>query len=334
MSEVHTVVGGSGFIGTELVRQLLAAGVSVRIVDKSRSATHPDLWTSADVRDVSSLVSALAGTDVLYNLAAEHKDNVHPRSLYDAVNVSGARNVCHAAAEHSIARIVFTSSVAVYGFATPNADETGELHPFNDYGRTKMMAERVYREWLTGDRARSLVVVRPTVVFGPRNRGNVYNLLHQMASGRFVMVGNGKNVKSMAYVENVASFLASVSSLGPGEHLFNYVDKPDFSMEELVTLVRRCLGKPPRIGIRVPYGIGYAGGLVADAAATVLKREFPISAVRVRKFCATTQFDSSRVAGTGFKPPVPLSEGLERTISYEFLGGRDRDGSRILFESE
>ena len=331
---MHTVIGGSGFIGTELVRQLLAAGHKVRIADKTRSSTYHGLWTFADVRDAPSLRAALAGADVIYNLAAEHKDNVRPRSLYDEVNVTGARNVCQAAEKLSISKIVFTSSVAVYGFAQPDVDETGTLNPFNDYGRTKMLAEDVYREWLARDGARSLTIVRPTVVFGPRNRGNVYNLLRQMASGRFVMVGSGRNVKSMAFVENVAGFLAAAFSLGPGEHLFNYIDKPDFSMRELVMLVRRHLGKPPRIGVHVPYGIGYAGGLIADAAAALLKRELPISAIRVKKFCATTQFGASRVGATGFRPSVTLQQGLERTIEYEFLGGRERDGSLPLFESE
>ena len=329
-----TVIGGSGFIGSELVRQLMAAGQIVCIADKRKSAAFPDLWTAADVRDGATLRRALDGSEVIYNLAAEHKDNVRPRSLYDEVNVDGARNVCRAAEEMSIDRIVFTSSVAVYGFAEPNTDETGRLNPFNDYGRTKMLAEEVYREWLSRGVARSLVIVRPTVVFGPRNRGNVFNLLNQMASGRFVMVGTGRNVKSMAFVENVAAFLRGAAALGPGEHLFNYIDKPDFSMEELVMLVRRCLGRPERIGIRIPYAVGYAGGLVADSIAAVSRRELPVSAVRVKKFCATTQFGSSRIASTGFHAPVSLREGLERTIAYEFLGGHERDASAQLFESE
>lgn len=334
VKQLVSVIGGSGFIGTELVRQLLAGGHQVRIIDKNRSAAHPDLWTFADVRDVKALAAAVRGSDVIYNLAAEHKDNVQPRSLYDEVNVDGAANVCRAAEEHSIERIVFTSSVAVYGFAEPNVDESGILRPFNDYGRTKMLAENIYRGWLAGDARRSLVIVRPTVVFGPRNRGNVYNLLRQMASGRFLMVGNGKNVKSMAFVENVAGFLAAASQRGPGEHLFNYVDKPDFSMEELILLVRRCLGRSARIGMRLPYGVGYAGGVMADLAARLLKKELPISAIRVKKFCATTQFSAPRIASTGFRPAVTLRQGLERTIACEFLGQGSSDASLPIFESE
>jgi len=334
MKGTISVVGGSGFIGTELVRQLGSARHHVIIADKNKSETFPQLWEPADVRDFSSLCKTLAGSAVLYNLAAEHKDNVRPRSLYDEVNVMGARNICRVAEELSIQRIVFTSSVAVYGFARPDTDETGPLQPFNDYGRTKMLAEEVYREWQSRGPGRTLVIVRPTVVFGPRNRGNVYNLLKQMASGRFVMVGNGRNIKSMAFVENVAAFLLSCATSKPGFHLFNYVDKPDFSTNDLVILVRRRLGRPERIRLRIPYGFGYAGGLLADAAATTLRREFPISAVRVKKFCATTQFSSSVISSTRFRAPVSLRQGLERTIDYEFLGGRERDESPALFESE
>jgi len=333
--KVIAIVGGAGFIGTELVRQFLQSGRAVRIVDKRISATYPALCRTADVRDIPALEAVLQGADVIYNLAAEHKDNVRPRTLYDEVNVQGARNVCRVAAELAIPAIVFTSSVAVYGFAAPDTDEEGPLRPFNDYGRTKKEAEEVYQEWLKGATGRMLTIVRPTVVFGPRNRGNVYNLLRQMASGRFAMVGSGKNVKSMAFVENVASLLAAAADFGPGGHLFNYIDKPDLSMNELVVLVKRCLGLPARIGLRIPYPAAYLGGLAADIGSKVFRRELPISAIRVRKFCATTQFGSSRLAVTGFVPAVPLQEALARTIAYEFLGGREKDpGSSTLFESE
>jgi GlcNAc-P-P-Und epimerase len=87
-------IGGSGFIGTLLVRALRASGHSVRIIDRARSAAFPDLHVEADVRDPKGLAAAGAGCTALYNLAAEHNDNVQPRPLYHDVNLGGAQHVC------------------------------------------------------------------------------------------------------------------------------------------------------------------------------------------------------------------------------------------------
>ena len=166
-------------------------------MDKRLSQTFPDKTRIADVRDIDALRKMVEG-DVIINLAAEHRDDVTPRSLYDEVNVEGAKNVCRVAQEKWINKIIFTSSVAVYGFAEPNTDEKGKFAPFNDYGRTKMLAEQVYKNWYEKDPDnRCLVIIRPTVVFGEQNRGNVYNLLNQIAKGHFIMIGNGQNKKSM-----------------------------------------------------------------------------------------------------------------------------------------
>lgn len=333
------LIGGSGFIGTRLAKRLLASGKQVRILDIAPSRFFPEHRVYADVCDEASLVAALEGCDTIINLAAQHRDNVLPRSLYDQVNVDGARNVCSAAARRNIRSIVFTSSVAVYGFASPNTDEEGRLNPFNDYGRTKMMAEQIYRSWFAEDSAhRSLVIVRPTVVFGERNRGNVYNLLKMISGGRFVMVGGGENVKSMAFVENVAAFLEFCLNLERGEHLFNYVDKPDFTMKDLVGVVRSTLyeGRKPRKPVAIPYTLGYAVGMAFDLLGWITRRQFAISSIRIRKFCATTQFAADRAFRTGFVPPVPLQEAIERTVRFEFMkaAGTEAPEDNITFESE
>ena len=314
------LVGGSGFVGSRLAPRLVNAGHAVTVLDQRRPVGEEIEYARLDVRDKDAVIEALRGHDAIINLAAVHRDDVRPRSLYDDVNIGGAKNVCAAARANSIERIVFTSSIAVYGFAPSGTDETGEMHPFNDYGRTKMEAEAVYRGWLDEDVVhRSLTIVRPTVVFGERNRGNVYNLLRQIAGRNFVMVGRGDNCKSMAYVENVAAFLAHCLSLGCGEHLHNYVDKPDFNMNELVGKIYEVLGRKRRIRVRIPYWTGYTVGVLFDGVARATHHTFPISAIRVKKFCSETKFESSAARMASFDPPVSLSEGLERTIRYEFL---------------
>ncbi|TVR58082.1 MAG: NAD(P)-dependent oxidoreductase [Spirochaetaceae bacterium] len=329
------VLGGSGFIGTRLCARLDAVGTAFTVVDKRRSVTFGDRTSIADVRSLDALRAAIPDSHTspeatLVNLAAEHRDDVRPPSLYYDVNVGGAENACALARERGIERIVFTSSVAVYGFAPPGTDEAGAVQPFNEYGRTKALAEQVYRSWHAEDlNRRTLVIVRPTVVFGEGNRGNVYNLLRQIARGAFVMIGRGDNIKSLAYVENVAAFLEYTTGFSAGLHVFNYIDTPDLAVNELVRAVRAAFGRTRR-PVRVPYGLGLAGGYICDVAARLTGRSFPVSAVRVRKFAATTRF-SSRATATGFSAPVSLAEALDRTIRFEFI---DPPANAELFYTE
>lgn len=325
------LVGGSGFIGTRLCRRLGDSGREVVLVDRRRSADYPELWHEADVRDAASLRRCVPEGCVLVNLAAEHRDDVSPRALYDAVNVDGARNTCAVARDKGVRTIVFTSTVAVYGFAPVGTDESGRIAPFNDYGRTKLEAEQVFRAWQAEDPgSRSLVIVRPTAVFGERNRGNIYHLFNQTASRRFLMVGKGTNRKSIAYVENVAAFLEHMLEAPAGVHVYNYVDKPDFDMNTLVRQVRRVLGRPEREPLRLPRPLALGLGHACDAVAALTGRRLVVSAIRVRKFVSDSVFETS-VGATGFRPPVPLGEAIERTISYEFL---EDHSSQTTFETE
>ena len=327
-----TIVGGSGFIGSALCMRLFKSNNNcVKIIDKNRSLFFPEKVKIADVRNISSLEDAIEECEQIINLAAEHKDDISPLSLYQDVNVNGAINLCNAARKKNINTIVFTSSVAVYGFAPIGTSESGNIAPFNEYGRTKYEAEQVYKLWQAeSPDSRTLVIVRPTVVFGERNRGNVFNLLKQIASGRFLMVGGGSNRKSMAYVENVAAFLEHALTFKPGVHIYNYIDKPDFTMNTLVSHVNQLLGRSAKIRLRLPYAIGLMIGGLFDVVAKVTNKKFPISAIRVKKFCANSVYESA-VAETGFVPPVPLMEAIERTVRYEFI---EDHSSEPLFFSE
>ena len=311
------ILGGAGFIGTHLTRLLARQSIQAWIGDKNSNSASQQNWTKCDVTRLETLRELTKGASAIINLAAEHRDDVRPRSRYHEVNVEGAVQVCTAARESGVQKIIFTSSVAVYGFHQNAVDENGPFDPFNEYGKTKLKAEAVYRAWADEDPARTLVIVRPTVVFGEGNRGNVYNLLRQIASGKFLMVGQGTNFKSMAYVGNVAAFLAHSLTLGPGTHVANYADGPDMNTRELVEHVTRCLGRSGKVR-RIPKSVAMAGGHLLDVVARLSGRTFPISAIRVRKFCETTQFVAERPGTWGFSPPYTLAEGLARTMEFEF----------------
>lgn len=314
--EKIAIIGGAGFVGSSLVKQLKASNITFSIFDKN--IVEPEI-NFLDVTKPETLTS-LQGFSQIINLAAEHRDDVKPKSKYYDVNVQGAQNVVDIAKKYSISKIIFTSSVAVYGFAPNDTNEDGEINYFNEYGRTKYLAEKIYREWQLEDpQARTLVILRPTVIFGEGNRGNVYNLLSQIHRKKFIMLGNGENKKSMAYIENVSSCILYYSKISSGFHLCNYIDKPDLSMNQLVSFTRSVLFKKDNVGIRLPSSAGLVAGYLMDFIAIIMRRNFNISSVRVKKFIGITQFSSSKLSETSFAPPYSLKEGLSRTLTYEFL---------------
>lgn len=321
-TQTVTIFGGSGFIGSHLTARMKELGLYPKIGDLRRSDQFPGDWTVCDVRKADTLKALCNGSSAIINLAAEHRDDVRPISRYHETNVEGARQVCQAARESDIRTLIFTSSAAVYGFHPTPVDESGPFEPFNAYGTTKLLAESVYRAWADEDTSRSLVIIRPTVVFGEGNRGNVYNLLRQIATGKFLMVGSGTNRKSMAYVGNVADALLHSLTLGPGTHIFNYADSPDLTMKQLVSFVNKCLGRPEPNRWSIPFPLALTGGHLLDVISLVTRRSLPISAVRVRKFCENTQFDANRIRGTGFSPRLSLEEALQQTILEEFHPSR------------
>jgi nucleoside-diphosphate-sugar epimerase len=316
------LIGGSGFIGQRLVSYLTTDGHVVKIIDiAAPPVSRADIaYENCDIRDLPGLTRAIQGHEVIINLAAAHRDDVRPVSLYHDVNVVGSQNVCDAADACGITSILFTSSVAIYGLQDGVPDEDAPAQPFNLYGKTKWEAEKVYESWFArAPQQRRLQMVRPTVVFGPGNRGNVYGLIKQLASGFFIMIGNGENRKSMAYVDNVVSFLAHLAKdRAIGRAIYNYVDKPDLSMNTLLRVVRTALGKTGEPRLRLPYFAGMALASLFDAAAAITGHSFPVSRVRVQKFCATTVFDAQRLTRTGFVAPVSLADGLSLTIAREF----------------
>ncbi len=179
------------------------------------------------------------------------------------------------------------------------------------------------QKWFESHPDWNINIIRPTVIFGEGNRGNVYNLLKQIASGKFLMVGKGNNKKSMSYIGNIVAFIDFlIHNRRAGYEVYNYVDKPDFTTNDLVYHTGNSLKK--RIPTtHIPYWIGMFGGYCFDAIGWILGKKLTVSSVRVKKFCAVTQFDSSKAMSSGFVPPFAIEEGLKRTLQKEF-GGKQK----------
>ena len=123
----------------------------------------------------------------------------------------------------------------------------------------------------------------------------------------------------MGYVLNIVRFLTTLLKYGPGKFICNYADKPDLSMNELINIFYNTVGKNSMINLEIPYALGLIGGYGFDVLAKITGRAYPISSVRIRKFCADTVVSTDNLQRTGFIPPYTLAEGLSRMIKSEFL---------------
>ena len=322
------VIGGSGFVGSLLLQEIKDAPVCN--LDKKPSPFFNEITSLGDITKKEDLIFDKKILSVVL-LAAEHRDDVSPISLYYDVNVQGTKNVLKAMDKAGVKNLIFTSSVAVYGLNKTNPDENHIHDPFNHYGKSKWQAELAIKEWYDNDPSgKSITIIRPTVIFGERNRGNVYNLLKQIISGKFLMIGKGKNKKSMAYVGNIVALIKNrLEKSEPGFHIFNYADKPDFSMTELTQLIEKKMNIKLSKK-RIPFWIGMLAGYGFDLISLLSRKNLIISSVRIKKFCATTQFDASKVHNF-FNAPYSLREGLDKTLDHEFINKKEDD---VLFYSE
>ena len=320
------VTGGAGFIGRHFCRRLAPDGGIESILDIRGTAEPGDFReVVGDIRDPVAVAEALRGADALLHLAAAHHDFGISRDTFFSVNETGARVLCEGLDDAGIRTACFFSTVAVYGPDAVDPDETSPCDPVSPYGESKLAGEAVFREWASQGDGRSVLIIRPTVTFGPGHFANVYTLIRQIRSRMFMRVGEGTNYKSLVYVDNlVDATLGLWSDLPPGAvDVCNMVDKPDLTSREIAEAIYAALGrKPPRVSI--PLAAALVASLPFDLVIALTGKNLPVSSARVRKFAeAHTRFAARRLADAGLRGAVSLPEGLKRMVEwYEQEGAK------------
>jgi nucleoside-diphosphate-sugar epimerase len=234
------VFGGAGFIGTHLLRALKARGVEQPIsLDQRKPKTPVEgvLYLDGDVRDLVGF-DCEGCIDVIYNLAAVHTTPGHPPHEYYETNVAGASEITAFARRKNIRRIVFTSSISVYGPSENTKTEQSSPEPESPYGWSKLLAEKVHRNWLMESPDRRLVVARPAVIFGPGEGGNFTRLAKMLRKGFFVFPGRRDTIKACFYVEDLIEAIFFAESRPERTVTFNGCYPDRYSIEQIVQCLR------------------------------------------------------------------------------------------------
>jgi nucleoside-diphosphate-sugar epimerase len=311
------LTGNAGFIGRYLTSALITNAYEVRGLDIRPRKDIEKGFTQIEgnILDRDIVGKAMAGVDSIIHLAAEHKDFGISKEEYLKVNVEGTKILLEAAAEQNIKKFIFYSSVAVYGSRQPSSD-TITPQPNNHYGASKLKAEEVIREWAQADASRRVVIIRPTVVFGPRNHANIFRLVKQVSDGRFIWVGNGSDIKSVAYVENVVDATVFLfSRMEKGLYIYNYADSPHLTTKEIVYIITAKAGvKVPKL--KIPWSLAITMASTIDVLGKLLNIDFPITSARIRKFNTATCHKAEKIFALGFHPRFTIEEGLEKMVKW------------------
>lgn len=319
------VTGGTGFLGANLARGLLEQAWTVRIL---RRMTSPlvavrDLQVEqaiGDVTDLDSLVAAMQGVDVVFNVAAVSQYWRYTTNLIYMVNIGGAQNVFDAAARSGVQRIVHTSSAMAVGFSKDRL--ATEADPFNQssnrmpYGHSKWLAEETAHERVkTGQ---DIVIVNPTIIVGARDISwNAGSILREAKRGRIPVMPQG-GVNYVAVQDVVAGHIAAAAQGRSGERYI--LGGENLTNRQTTEMACEIVGvKPPRL-TQPRWTIPLAGG-VLDVIEKIAGPRLPLSGEQMRLTAEYIYFDSSKAQRELGLPHTPVRQALQECYDWYVAHG-------------
>src|SRR5688572_14446454 len=188
------ITGGSGFIGSHFHNAIPHKNfINLDLQKPSFNSTAA--YVAGDIRIEDDIRKAIQGNNIktIISLAAKHHDFGIGHEEYFDTNEEGTKILCKVASDFQINEIVFYSSVAVYGISENVSTETMLPAPDSPYGLSKLAGEKVLENWAAENAHRKVLIIRPTLVFGPNNMANMRNLIQQIDSGFYFHLGKANN---------------------------------------------------------------------------------------------------------------------------------------------
>jgi nucleoside-diphosphate-sugar epimerase len=313
------LTGSSGYIGTRLADRFNEQGAVVYGVD--REPYEGDSLSSAvtgDLLDGLTLKQMNEDVDCICHLAAAKGDWGISKDEYYRDNLEATRHVIEAGVEAGVRDWVFYSTVSTLGPHHEAVDEDAGFNAINPYGASKADAEKLFHQLASEDPEARVLIIRPSVVYGPGNppSTNIYRLVDAIYNRRFVMIGPGDAIKSTSYIENLlAATIFLMERMERGVQTYIYVDEPALTTGTLVERIYKLLGRSPP-SWHIPLSVATPIATVSDWTADLTGIDLPITAARIEKFNRSTNFDAGKIREDGFEQPVSNEDALRRTIEW------------------
>ena len=326
---MNLITGATGLLGSHIAEKLLAAGEPVRVLVRPGSDTGflDELGVEkavGDVTDPASLPAAMQGVRTVYHAAAKVGDWGRWADFV-AVTIQGTANMLDAARRAGVGRFLHVSSISAYGHPDGEGlvlDESAplgvHLHRWSYYSRAKVEAEKlVWAAHRRGDVP--VTVVKPSWLYGPRDRASMPRLIRAIRAGKGKLVGDGANRLNLTYAGNEAEgcILAATSERAVGQS-YNLSSDGEITQAEYLNRIARCIGAEP-VTRRVPYWLAYQAAFWMELFGHALRRKRPPLVTRYAVWLMGRRcFFSSEKARRelGWKPTVGYEEGIERSVRW------------------
>lgn len=333
----YIVTGCSGFIGGHLVAALARNGE--RGILLSRSAPKPVpagfQWVPWQAGQPAVIPTPLDDACLVHLAAKHHVPNPRSadvRAFYE-INVEGTRQLLEDCTRLGIEHFIYFSTIKAAGPKLSEHHNTANHSPRTEadtecglpdtaYGRSKREAEMWAEKWSRAEAGRSVVILRPAVVYGPGNTANIYSLVDGIARGRFFLAGKNDNVKSLVSVANVVAAVRHLAAqMSFGCQTYYVTDRRNYSVRELAGVLAELLGvhHSPRT---LPLSLLRVLASGGDTLTRLTGLRAPIDSHRLSALIETTWFSCDKLVATGFRHPQTTREGLAEMVEW-YLSERE-----------
>jgi nucleoside-diphosphate-sugar epimerase len=311
------ITGASGFIGGRLVRRLAADGWTVVALDLTAPVPPvPGVESLAgDVRDPGPWKKALAGTDVLFHLAAALGASRLSEEGFLKINAGGTKAVLGAAREAGVSRTVCVSSAGVIGAICPGAvaDEGTPPNPQNAYDRSKLAGERIALEFAKN--GMEIAVVRPGWAYGPGDR-RTFKVIKAVHDRRFALVAPDRGRQTPVFIDDLVEGLVRTAHKGRRGEIYHLTGDEILTVRRMAVLIAEACGVPaPRL--RLPVLPARLAAWALEKAFAPLGREAPLNRSRLAFFLDPKALSNAKARRElGFAPKTDFRTGIAQAIAW------------------
>lgn len=315
------LIGGSGFVGYHLTHHFIKqdAENKIFILDINKPISDNFItpliknkkvvFTKHDVKD--SFPDLKVDFDIIINLAAVHREPGHKSNEYYENNILGSEHTLQFAKKNSCKDLIFFSSISTYGPTENKKNESSLTEPKTPYGISKLISEYIHKLYVEDNR--KLLIVRPGVIYGKYENGNVSRMIKALKNNYFFYTGNKNVIKSGIYVKEICHFIdwyLNNRKENAGTLIANLSLNPIPKLEDYVISICSELGKKKPL-LNFPHSLLQLASYIINIPFIIFSRSNPFDPVRIKKLKYSNNIYPKKLEDLGYEQKFTILESFQ-----------------------